>query len=246
MPSSSTRPPDLASELTVLRELQVASPWPGHEHVRGWGVFALPFTTGHVLALRVFPQSDFGPYRTVWHRNPAGDWSIFVDGPRLDTACPRYYGDACKVTRHAKIAVDWTGPTSFTVTVDDPQLHWTVETNETRVLRIMNAVGRRAPRWTWRPRALVKLRELTARRLLDVGEVRLCGTMPSGHVGTLMPRRMYLITESTAVLDGSDLGAPCRLDEVPRIGDVTLPARGVVGVGEAFWTIRQDSANEPP
>ena len=28
--------------------------------------------SGHVLALRVFPQGSFAPYRTVWHRDPRG------------------------------------------------------------------------------------------------------------------------------------------------------------------------------
>jgi len=37
-------------------------PWLGYEYVRGWGVFALPFNSGHVLALRVFPENDFSPY----------------------------------------------------------------------------------------------------------------------------------------------------------------------------------------
>ncbi len=49
---------------------------------------------GHVLALRVFPENDFAPYRSIWHRTPDGTWSIYVDGPRVDTACPRYFGAA--------------------------------------------------------------------------------------------------------------------------------------------------------
>ena len=35
-------------------------------------MIALPFDSGHVLALRVFPENDFGPCRTVWHRDPSG------------------------------------------------------------------------------------------------------------------------------------------------------------------------------
>jgi len=64
-------------------------PWPDVEYVYGWGIFGLPFESGHVLALRVFPHSSFGPYRTVWHRDPGGGWSIHVDGPEVDSACPR-------------------------------------------------------------------------------------------------------------------------------------------------------------
>jgi hypothetical protein len=37
----------------------------GKEYVNGWGIFALPFESGHVLALRVFPQNDFSPYVSV-------------------------------------------------------------------------------------------------------------------------------------------------------------------------------------
>ena len=113
---------DLASQLRDLPARRGDAPWPEHEYVRGWGVFALPFDSGHVLALRVFPDNDFSPYTTVWHRDPAGAWSIFVDGPRFDTACPRYYGPACSTVERARIAVDWTGPTSLRITADTPRL----------------------------------------------------------------------------------------------------------------------------
>src|SRR5262245_16681413 len=59
-------------------------PWPNHEYVRGWGVFGLPFDSGHYLALRVFPENAFAPYRTVWHRvpeKPSPYW-IKVKNPR--------------------------------------------------------------------------------------------------------------------------------------------------------------------
>jgi hypothetical protein len=85
---------NLCAQLSDLPVVPGHAPWPGHEYVRGWGIFGLPFDSGHVLALRVFPENDFGPYRTVWHRDPGGRWSIYVDGPRLDAACPRYYGAA--------------------------------------------------------------------------------------------------------------------------------------------------------
>ncbi len=89
---------DLASRLSDTPAVRDRAPWPGHEYVNGWGVFGLPFDSGHALALRVFPDNDFAPYRTLWHRDPNGGWSIYVDGPRLDTACPRYYGAACDYT----------------------------------------------------------------------------------------------------------------------------------------------------
>jgi hypothetical protein len=50
------------STLTTTIEPDMGeAPCPGHEDVRGLGVFGRPFDSGHVLALRVFPQSSFGP-----------------------------------------------------------------------------------------------------------------------------------------------------------------------------------------
>ena len=50
---------DLAAELKDLEPRRGRFPWPNHEYVRGWGVFGLPFDSGHYLALRVFPENDF-------------------------------------------------------------------------------------------------------------------------------------------------------------------------------------------
>lgn len=52
-----------------------------------------------------------------------------------------------------------------------------------------------------------------------------------------MPGRMYFIDDSQATLDGTDLGRPAHLRACPTIGEVTLPARGVLAIGQAIWTI---------
>jgi hypothetical protein len=200
-------------------------------------VFGLPFDSGHVLALRVFPENDFAPYCTVWHRTPDGDWSIYVDGARLDTACPRYYGAACTHSAFAKINLEWTGPTSLRITMDDPSLEWTLVATETTTLRVLNLMSPHMPLWTWRSRSLVRTRELLANHVLGMGDIRMSGTMPSGHTGILMPQRMYFISDATARLAGEDLGRPTRVKASPRIGDVTLPARGVLAIGQAAWDI---------
>src|SRR5918996_777232 len=132
---------DLASKLSDLPVVRGESPWPDHEYVRGWGVFGLPFDSGHVLALRVFPESAFGPYRSVWHREPSGRWSIYVDGPRLDAACPRYYGAACDHTGYAHIGIIWTGPASLRVMMDSPSLDWTLTASSARFLGVLNTIS---------------------------------------------------------------------------------------------------------
>jgi hypothetical protein len=227
---------DLASRLSNLPECRGSAPWPHHEYVKGWGVMGLPFDTGHVLALRVFPENDFGPYKSLWHREPGGNWSIHVDGSRLDTACPRYYGAACTQTGFAHLELTWTGPATLQVTMDDPALEWTLTARSTTYLDLLNAMSAAMPTATWRPRALLRAREGIA-RMFGVGAIELSGVMPSGHTGTLMPKQMYFIDESRAVLGGVDFGQPTHLAQCPTIGAVPLPARGMLAIGEAMWDI---------
>lgn len=229
--------PSLATRLSSLPDRVGEAPWPGHEYVRGWGVMGLPFDSGHVLALRVFPQGSFSPYRTVWHRSPTGDWSIYVDGPSADVACPRYYGAACSRIAHASIRLSWTGPRSLHVSVDDPSLEWELTAARSLRLGLLNPISAALPLWTWRPPSLLRARERLA-QALGMGELSLSGVMPSGHVGVLMPQRMHFVDEASATLQGVDLGSPTRAEVNPTIGSVPLPARGVLAIGQAMWPIR--------
>jgi hypothetical protein len=200
------------------------------------GRFGLPFDSGHVLGLRVFPQNDFAPYRALWHRGPDGRWSIYVDGPRLDTACPRYFGAACHVTGSARIGLSWDGPATLRVIMDSPALEWTLTATSTRVLALLNTMNAAMPLATWRLRSLVRARERLA-RTLGMGHLRLTGTLPGGQTATIMPERMYFVDDSQATLDGTDLGRPAHLRANPSIGGIPLPARGVLSTGQAVFEI---------
>jgi hypothetical protein len=228
--------PSPATLTTAIEPDMGEAPWPGHEYVRGWGVFGLPFDSGHVLALRVFPQSSFGPYRTLWHRDPGGRWSIYADAKHVEHACPRYYGPACEHVGAARIDLEWSGPRTLHITVDAPALDWTVTAARSPLMGLLNPLSAAMPLSSWRPRALVRARERLA-QALGMGRLQMSGVMPSGHSGLLMPQRMYLVNESSAVLGGVDLGTPTRLRENPTIGDVPLPARAVLAIGQAMWPI---------
>jgi hypothetical protein len=228
---------DLRARLADLTPAVVRGSWANHEHVQGYGVFGLPFTSGHVLALRVFPVNDFAPYVTVWHRDAEGTWTIYYDAPRSDVACPRYYGPATSGVRPASIDLTWTGPGELSIHMDTPRLDWTVQMVEPPLLRVMNVISRRLPLWTWQQPALLKPREWTA-RWLGLGRIQLAGPMPSGHVGVLMPQELFFVDRSHADLDGVDLGGPASLKTNPTIGTVPLPARGTFAIGQAHWVIR--------
>lgn len=228
--------PSLAARTSAIAAQRGEAPWVGHEYVRGWGVFSMPFDSGHVLALRVFPEGSFGSNRAVWHRDPAGRWSIYYAAPRPEIACPRYFGAACRTIAPASISLTWDGPRTLTVEVDEPQLRWTMTARRSFVLGLLNPLMDSMPLATWRVAALIRLRERIARRL-GLGDITLAGATPSGHQGLLMPQRMYLVDDADALLGGHDLGAPMRSISNPQIGDVALPARGVIAIGQAMWPV---------
>lgn len=230
-------PGSLAERARAIVPRSDESPWADHEYQRGYAVMVLPFSSGHLLALRVSPQNPFAPYVSVWHRPPEGEWSIYVDGPSLETACPRYWGPVTRQTAFARIDVEWTGPDELRVEVDEPRLAWTMTVSAPLHRGMLFAADASLPLWTWRRGPLLRLREWMTRRLLDIGDVRLSFTTPSGHDTVFVPEEEYAITESEAVLDGRSLGEPVRLDENPTIGDVPLPTRPSFVVGQVHLRI---------
>ena len=92
----------------------------------GYGVMGLPFTSGHVLAMRRFPASSIGPgYTSVWHRDPAGRWEFWQDQPD-EQACSRYFGSALAGTRRAHIELDWPGESTLQIAIAEAGFAWTV------------------------------------------------------------------------------------------------------------------------
>lgn len=112
-------------------EAEAALPTGTEERFAGYGIMGLPFTSGHVLALRRFPASSIGPgYASVWHRDPAGNWTFYADvEPRL--SCGRFFGGAVARTERTAIVVTWAGPWRLTIEVPASGLTWEVRLTET-------------------------------------------------------------------------------------------------------------------
>lgn len=227
----------LANELQAIDSLACPSPLRGYEHVRGFGIFAAPFESGHVLALRVFPANDFAPYKAIWHRAPDGDWSIFVDAPRHDIACPRYFGAAASLVQSARISLTWTGPAALRIEMDAPRLTWEIAMTTSSILRLMNVVNPRLPEGVRRARSVLRAMEYLAGAMLGIGRVTLAGITPNGQFSLLLPERMFYLASGHAELDGEDLGPLATGGENPAIGTFRLPARPVFAVGRGYFEI---------
>src|SRR5260370_26782529 len=206
---------DIAALAQSLPASRADSPLSGTEHVRGFGIPALPFASGHVLALRVFAQTDFGPYRSLWHRDPAGAWTIFVDGVAVGEACPRYFGAALRSSRAARLSLDWRGPAELFVAMDDPPLEWNVKMCGSPMLAAMNVVLPHITDKVWRRPLVPRMFERLAKHFL--GATDMLALTPNGHRHLLAPQRLFLIVDSRAVLAGQALGKPNPAPEPPRI-----------------------------
>lgn len=226
---------DLAHQLADPPFVRERSPWDDHEHTAGYAVMAQPMSSGHVLGLRVFPRTDFGGYESVWIRTPDGSWSQLVDHAPPEHGCPRVWGPALAHAEQARIDVSWTGPATLRVQMDQPALEWHLELGRTPALAVLNALHAWLPMATWRARTLVRMRERVA-RWLGLGAVAMAGRAPTGANLVAVLRRMYWVTDSRAVLDGTDLGSPAVLEQCPTIGGWPLPRRGVFAIGAAEFT----------
>jgi hypothetical protein len=96
------------------------------ERFRGYAVLGVPFTSGHVLAMRRFSASSVGPgYTSVWHRDPDGAWTMWVDSEPLH-ACPRYFGSDVERVVRAPIHVSWSDPRGIVLKIERGELDWEI------------------------------------------------------------------------------------------------------------------------
>ncbi|MGQ4617371.1 hypothetical protein [Nocardia sp. R7R-8] len=204
------------------------------ERFAGYGVMGLPFAGGHYLALRHFPASSVGAgYDAVWHRDPAGSWVIYSSVAPA-ASCARYYSSAIDDARVESISVDWTGPYAFTVRVGD-RIVWDVALGRSAATAAMTGLGRRLPAALWRRPAVLSLMSRVAGPALGVGRVRLRGTSPNGQWFRANPRMLWTVENSSARIDGIDIGPPGPLTEQTGLGEFWLPQRGMFAVGETYF-----------
>jgi hypothetical protein len=201
------------------------------ERVLGFGVMGLPFASGHYLAFRDFPVSSFSPaYRSVWHRDPAGEWTFYgtTPGPQ---SCSRYFSSATPVDPIVcDIDVTWPTPWSLMISIEG-LLDWRVDIEATPATRLMTAIGGRLPATAWNCRATLGILSRTVGPALGIGKIRLAGTVPNGQRFRIAPKRVWSVADSTAVVRNEDIGPVGPLREQARLRDFRLPQRGICVVG---------------
>ncbi|MBA5849398.1 hypothetical protein [Gordonia amicalis] len=214
------------------------------ERFAGYGVMGLPFRSGHYLALRDMIASSIGPaYRSVWHRDPNGHWTIYTT-TEPGRSCPRYF-DADATTRQVPaIDVGWADDHTFEVTLGNT-LTWQIELTSSPTTRVMTALSGATPAAAWRSRAVLHAVGPMATIMLRAGRVRMCARTPNGPEFRGTPLYIWRVADSRASLDGETLGAPAPLDEQVRIGDIPLPQRGLFFVGRSAFDTPSTITTDP-
>jgi hypothetical protein len=204
------------------------------ERFAGYAVMGLPFASGHYLALRRFPSTPFEQgYHSVWHRDPAGAWTMYVDAPSSES-CPRYFDAAITRSVDADLRFTWPGPSTLTVEVVGV-LSWTMELHTTAATAMMSGTARLMPGAAWESPAILGMMGRMAGPVLGAGRMMIAGQAPNRQWFRAAPRRIWAVASSSAVIDGIDVGAPGRLPEQAHLGDVPLPQRGLFMVAQATF-----------
>jgi hypothetical protein len=232
---------------TVVERLEqgITLPAGPSERFSGYGVIGLPFASGHVLGLRRFPASSVGRgYTSVWHRDPGGRWTFYLDAPPQQ-ACPRYFGSAIAEALVCAIDVRWSGAHRFTITIlDDVDLWWDVELAGTAATRLVNAVSGALPESLVRDARFLKVMGSAAGVMLRAGHVGFAGRAPNRQLFVNSPRLIWSVRASTASLKREALGCIGPLDRQARLGDFWIPQRGIFTVGDTSFEPFDDARHD--
>lgn len=205
------------------------------ERFAGFGVMGLPFESGHYLALRQFPTASFAPaYLSVWHRDPAGNWTFYATTP-AEQSCARYFSSATdNEAVQCDIEIDWITPWWFRVTIPG-LLEWSVHTESTFASRMLTKVAGRLPESAWTNRSMLGVIGRIAGMTLGAGDIRLSGAAPNGQHFMVAPRKVWAVSASRAILRGQDLGPIGRLQEQARLADFRPPQKGICVIGTGHF-----------
>lgn len=131
------------------------------------------------------------------------------------------------------IEVTWDGPSELHVTAEG-RVDWHLTLAASPMTRMMNAMGAAMPMAAWRSAPMLRAMGAMASATLGVGQVSMTGRTANGLPFDANPLRIWRVTDSTATVDGADVGSPAPLPEQARLGDFWIPQRGIFAMGRVF------------
>lgn len=231
------RPRDLFDKT----ELEHALPPGNEERFNGFGIMGLPFSSGHILALRRFVASSVGNgYTSVWHRNPDSEWTFYANEVPWHS-CTRYFGKQATQAIVTPISINWLDDFSFEVSIESAELYWTVTVMATPATTAMNMIGNVLPDSAWKNETILNMMSKVAGAALGVQKVGLSGIVPNGQHFIANPKTIWAVKESSASIAGVDFGEPAPLKEQANLADFWIPQKGILAFGQAYFDLFDSS-----
>ena len=217
------------------------------ERFVGYGVMALPFASGDVLAFRRFESSSIGPpYSAVWHRDRAGRWTFYVS-VEPSRACPRYFGSAIDRVVVTDIGHTWVGHDELVISAPGARLEWGLRLEGSVRSALVGAAARLLPAAAWREGRMLGAGGRLAGRILGAGRIGLAGGTPNRQRFVVRPLRVWHVVASAALVEGREVGPLAPLPAQVRLADFWLPNSGLFAVGsgdfERFDATRHDETS---
>ena len=205
------------------------------DRTAGYGVLGVSHGSGDVLAFRRATCTSFGPpFTSVWHRDPDGRWTFYVN-VEPSRSCPRFYGSVLDRVVVTDIDLRWTGIDVVCLAVPDRRIGWSLRMRATPMTRVISGISSAVPGPLWALPGLSEGIGRAAGRLLGARGLRLGGRVPNGQRYRVEDVRVWRVEGSAAVVDGRELGPP--IDGPPETGPgqedhmLPLPERGLFVAG---------------
>jgi hypothetical protein len=209
--------------------------------------------------------SSVGPgYRSVWHRTPGGEWTIYANAAP-EFSCARYFGSAVHHTVETDVDIEWSGPFTALITVPGV-MDWRLQLGTSAATSMLTAMAMRMPERLWRNEFVLRAMGAFAGPLLNAGtsgfrnvssgcrfpstaraqqrhvpgissRMKVSGVVPNGQTFQAQPRQLWLVTDSQATILGKDAG-------VPGGAGGAGPSGGLLA--SATWTVRSPSGRQVP
>ena len=96
----------------------------------------------------------------------------------------------------------------------------------------MSAIGSHLHTVAWTSRRTLATMSRIVGPLLGVGKIRLTGNLPNGQEFRIAPKRVWAVADSTAVVQGEDLGPVGPHPVQGNLADFQLPQRGICVVAQ--------------
>lgn len=172
-------------------------------------LFRLCFESGHCIWLLEFPSTPtrFDSYTELWIITPDGKRILYTD-PKAATEEVLKYHDFDQ-TNSASITCD-TSHSQISVTMeatDGTSLELTASASQTFGTRVLNTVIALTPAVILQSRMGTTISTLSLNLLLDANGLIVAGRTETDRRYRLDAERIQRITDASATLDGSELGA---------------------------------------